>query len=128
MQSMGQRQEQCEVQADDAVVAEIQRRYADHLYSKRDHDAAMTQYLATIGHLEASFVIRKFLDAQRIHNLTSYLEALHAKVLPPTRLSPPTCDLDPACCCWEHPLIIFVVIIIIEKPFPQWWPRAGARQ
>lgn len=61
-------------------MAEIQRRYADHLYAKHDHDAAMAQYLATIGHLEPSFVIRKFLDAQRIHNLTAYLEALHAKV------------------------------------------------
>ena len=61
------------------MVSEIQRRYGDHLYGKHDYDAAMTQYLATIGHLEASFVIRKFLDAQRIHNLTSYLEALHAQ-------------------------------------------------
>ena len=69
-------------QAEDSVVAEIQRRYADHLYAKHDYDAAMTQYLATIGHLEASFVIRKFLDAQRIPNLTSYLEALHAQVCP----------------------------------------------
>ncbi len=31
----------------------------------------------TIGRLEASYVIRKFLDAQRIHNLTLYLQALH---------------------------------------------------
>lgn len=68
------------MQAEEAVVAEIQRRYADHLYSKHDHDAAMAQYMATISFLEPSFVIRKFLDAQRIHNLTAYLEALHAKV------------------------------------------------
>lgn len=40
----------------------------------------MTQYVATIGHLEPSYVIRKFLDAQRIHNLTSYLEQLHEQV------------------------------------------------
>jgi hypothetical protein len=26
-------------------------------------------------------VIRKFLDAQRIHNLTRYLQALHEKVI-----------------------------------------------
>jgi len=38
------------------------------------------QYCATIGQLEPSFVIRRFLDAQRIHNLTSYLEALHTRV------------------------------------------------
>lgn len=29
--------------------------------------------------MEPSYVIRKFLDAQRIHNLTSYLQALHEK-------------------------------------------------
>jgi hypothetical protein len=34
----------------------------------------------TIGVLEPSYVIRKFLDAQRIHNLTIYLQALHQKV------------------------------------------------
>lgn len=69
------------VQADPSSCAEIQRRYADHLYSKHDYDGAMTQYVATIGHLEPSYVIRKFLDAQRIHNLTSYLEQLHEQVL-----------------------------------------------
>ena len=60
-------------------MAEIQRRYGDHLYAKHDYDAAMTQYVATIGHMEPSYVIRKFLDAQRIHNLTSYLEELHVQ-------------------------------------------------
>lgn len=41
---------------------------------KGDYDGAMRQYLRTIGRLEPSYVIRKFLDAQRIHNLTSYLQ------------------------------------------------------
>ncbi len=68
------------VQADPSSCSEIQRRYADHLYSKHDYDGAMTQYVATIGYLEPSYVIRKFLDAQRIHNLTSYLEQLHEQV------------------------------------------------
>jgi len=72
---------ECVLQADAKVVAEIQARYAGHLYNKHDHDGAMQQYLATIGHLEPSFVIRKFLDAQRILNLTAYLEALHSKAL-----------------------------------------------
>ncbi|KAI8830843.1 hypothetical protein BC829DRAFT_437924 [Chytridium lagenaria] len=39
--------------------------------SRGDFDAAVAQYTHTIGSLEASYVIRKFLDAQRIHNLTS---------------------------------------------------------
>lgn len=62
-------------------VIEIFRRYGDHLYEKGDFDGAITQYLRTIGKLEPSYVIRKFLDAQRIHNLTSYLQALHEKNL-----------------------------------------------
>eukprot|EP00004_Rigifila_ramosa_P020754 TRINITY_DN5423_c0_g1_i3.p1 TRINITY_DN5423_c0_g1~~TRINITY_DN5423_c0_g1_i3.p1 ORF type:complete len:536 (-),score=155.32 TRINITY_DN5423_c0_g1_i3:7-1614(-) len=41
----------------------------------------MTQYIRTIGRLEPSYVIRKFLDAQRIHNLTLYLQTLHEKNL-----------------------------------------------
>jgi len=60
---------------------EIFRQYGDHLYSKGDHDGAIQQYIRTIGNLEASYVIRKFLDAQRIHNLTDYLQALHEKGL-----------------------------------------------
>lgn len=36
---------------------------------------------STIGKLEPSYVIRKFLDAQRIHNLTAYLQALHRQSL-----------------------------------------------
>jgi hypothetical protein len=48
---------------------------------KGDYDGAIAQYIKTIGKLEPSYVIRKFLDAQRIHNLTSYLQALHEKGL-----------------------------------------------
>eukprot|EP00163_Fabomonas_tropica_P014549 TRINITY_DN2645_c0_g3_i4.p1 TRINITY_DN2645_c0_g3~~TRINITY_DN2645_c0_g3_i4.p1 ORF type:complete len:454 (+),score=82.80 TRINITY_DN2645_c0_g3_i4:150-1511(+) len=64
-------------QFDYALIIDIFRKYGDHLYSKGDYDGAIGQYLRTIGRLEPSYVIRKFLDAQRIHNLTSYLEALH---------------------------------------------------
>ena len=32
------------------------------------------QYIKTIGQLEPSHVIRKFLDSQRIYNLTDYLQ------------------------------------------------------
>ena len=60
-------------------LVEIFRQYGDHLYSKGDHDGAIQQYMRTIGELEPSYVIRKFLDAQRIHNLTEYLQALHEK-------------------------------------------------
>jgi tetratricopeptide (TPR) repeat protein len=68
-------------QADAAATAEVMRKYGDHLYSKQNYDEAMAQYIRTIGQLEPSYVIQKFLDAQRIHNLTHYLEKLHEKGL-----------------------------------------------
>ncbi|XP_064459798.1 vacuolar protein sorting-associated protein 11 homolog isoform X2 [Ornithodoros turicata] len=68
-------------QYDEDGLVDIFRQYGDHLSSKGDHEAAVQQYIMTIGKLEASYVIRKFLDAQRIHNLTEYLQALHKKGL-----------------------------------------------
>ncbi|KAL8477946.1 hypothetical protein ACS0TY_030013 [Phlomoides rotata] len=68
-------------QADAAATADVLRKYGDHLYSKQNYDEAMAQYIHTIGHLEPSYVIQKFLDAQRIYNLTNYLEKLHEKGL-----------------------------------------------
>lgn len=62
-------------------LAEIFKEYGDHLYGKGDYDRAVAQYIETIRDgktfIEPSYVIRKFLDAQRIDNLTNYLEALH---------------------------------------------------
>ncbi|RIA82013.1 hypothetical protein C1645_881286 [Glomus cerebriforme] len=63
---------------DDANISEIFKKYGDHLYSKADYDGAMAQYIRTIGQLEPSYIIRKFLDAQRIHNLVNYLQELHS--------------------------------------------------
>jgi vacuolar protein sorting-associated protein 11 len=64
---------------DPNAVADIHRKYGDHLYAKGDFDGAVSQYVRTIGRLEPSYAIRKFLDAQRIHNLTTYLQALHER-------------------------------------------------
>nr|XP_019013036.1 vacuolar membrane protein [Kwoniella pini CBS 10737]OCF51817.1 vacuolar membrane protein [Kwoniella pini CBS 10737] len=62
-------------------VADIHKRYGDYLYSKGDFDGAMGQFVKTLGELQPSYVIRKFLDAQRIHNLTTYLQELHSRGL-----------------------------------------------
>ncbi|GAA5927976.1 hypothetical protein JCM10213_000940 [Rhodosporidiobolus nylandii] len=62
-------------------VADIYRRYGDHLYSKGDYEGAMGCYLKTVGVVQASYVIRKFLDAQRLVHLTSYLQELHSRKL-----------------------------------------------
>ncbi|RDB23063.1 Vacuolar protein sorting-associated protein 11 [Hypsizygus marmoreus] len=63
---------------DEESVADIHKQYGDHLYAKGDYDNAMQQFVQTIGHLQPSYVIRKFLDAQRIHNLVTYLQELHS--------------------------------------------------
>ena len=64
---------------DEAAISDIHRKFGDHLYLRSDFDSAIESYVRTITHLEPSYVIRKFLDAQRIHNLTTYLQALHQK-------------------------------------------------
>ena len=66
-----------ELDGDKSLIADIYRKYGDHLYAKEDYDNAMEQYVVTIGEVEPSYVIRKFLDAQRIPSLASYLESLH---------------------------------------------------
>ncbi|KAM6500061.1 vacuolar membrane protein [Amanita muscaria] len=63
---------------DEDNVADIHKQYGDHLYAKADYDGAMQQYIHTIGHQQPSYVIRKFLDSQRIHNLVTYLQELHS--------------------------------------------------
>lgn len=62
-------------------LVEIFKLYGDHLYTKGNHAGAMEQYLKTIGRLEPSYVIKKFLDAQRINQLTAYLQELHKQGL-----------------------------------------------
>ncbi|KAL1529891.1 hypothetical protein AB1Y20_000820 [Prymnesium parvum] len=61
---------------DAAMVAEIHRRHAEHLYDKGDVSGAASEYIHTLGTLEPSRVIPKFLDAARISHLTRYLQAL----------------------------------------------------
>ncbi|KAJ6519433.1 hypothetical protein C8R45DRAFT_951467 [Mycena sanguinolenta] len=60
------------------TVADIHKQYGDHLYNKGNWDGAMGQFVKTIGCVAPSYVIRKFLDAQRIHNLVTYLQELHS--------------------------------------------------
>ncbi|KAG1853468.1 hypothetical protein DFJ58DRAFT_789543 [Suillus subalutaceus] len=62
----------------ESYVADIHRQHGDYLNTKGDLDGAMTCYVKTIGWVKPSYVVRKFLDAQRIHNLVTYLQELHA--------------------------------------------------
>ncbi len=64
-------------QYDEDSLVDIFRQYGDHLYIKGDFSGAIENYIKTIGHLEPSYIIRKFLDAHKIHHLTEYLQSLH---------------------------------------------------
>ena len=67
------------------LTIQIYKQYAHHLYQKGNYSESMAKYIKTIGPpgdesaLEPSYVIRKFLDSQRINELTAYLKALHDK-------------------------------------------------
>ncbi len=60
-----------------SAIMDIYRMYGNHLYRKCDFVGAMTQYLHTVGHLQPSYVIRRYLDAPRIPLLAEYLGRLH---------------------------------------------------
>ena len=77
------------------MVAEVHRRAGDALYGRRDYGAAVAEYCETVGHLEPSYVIRRFLDAQRIHNLAASLAHLPAPALTPPPPPPPRAALAP---------------------------------
>ena len=62
-----------------ADITALFRKYAEHLYRKGDFPAAMDQYMCTIGALEPSHVIFRFLDAPKIPLLTKYLEELRTR-------------------------------------------------
>lgn len=62
-------------------LTDIFKEYADHLYKQGDYENAIQQYIKTIGKLEPSYVIRRYLDGQRVKNLTSYLHRLHEQGL-----------------------------------------------
>ncbi|KAK9466500.1 hypothetical protein V1512DRAFT_263743 [Lipomyces arxii] len=63
--------------ANEKRILGIYKRWGDFLYDRGDYDEAMVQYTKAITSGEVSQVIRKYLDSQRIYNLTSYLEELH---------------------------------------------------
>lgn len=52
----------------------LYQQYAQHLYRKGDFAAAMEQYMYTIGTLEPSYVIFRYLDAPKLPLLVKYLQ------------------------------------------------------
>lgn len=62
-----------------AEITGLYRRHAEHLYRMGDYGAAMEQYIHTIGSLESSHVIFRYLDAPKIPYLVKYLEELKTR-------------------------------------------------
>jgi hypothetical protein len=48
------------------------------------YQEAIKQYTETIGFLNPSYVIQKYLDVQKLDNLITYLESLNASSRKPT--------------------------------------------
>jgi hypothetical protein len=64
-----------------ADITMLYRTYAEHLYRKGDFSGAIEQYMHTIGSLESSHVIFRYLDAPKIPLLVKYLEKLRSREL-----------------------------------------------
>eukprot|EP00934_Nitzschia_sp_Nitz4_P006160 Nitzschia sp. Nitz4//scaffold35_size145790//53677//57308//NITZ4_003021-RA/size145790-augustus-gene-0.134-mRNA-1//-1//CDS//3329549097//6150//frame0 len=64
-----------------AEITSLYRKHAEYLYRKGDYAAAIDQYINTIGSLEPSHVIFRYLDAPKIPLLVKYLEELRAREL-----------------------------------------------
>ena len=65
--------------ADVEATAEVLVRYGDHLFERQEYGEAMQQYLRTIGLVEPSHVVQRFLSPRLLPLLASYLERLHEK-------------------------------------------------
>jgi len=57
-------------------VIDLYRRHAEHLYRRGDYAGSMDRYILTIGSLEPSHVVFRFLDAPRVRLAARYLRAL----------------------------------------------------
>lgn len=62
--------------------SEIYRQHGDALFEKRAYDHALEVYMKTVDlglPLEPSYVVERYLDAQRIGHVARYLKQLHIK-------------------------------------------------
>ncbi|PHJ17826.1 vacuolar protein sorting 11 carboxy-terminal protein, partial [Cystoisospora suis] len=62
-----------------STLQEVYRLHADWLYEKRMFDKALRMYIKTIGTLEPSYVIEKYIHCQRLWLLAVYLLHLHRR-------------------------------------------------
>lgn len=62
-----------------SVIASIHKTKGDKSYTRKNFEAAIDEYIETIGFLEPSYVIKKFLDPQHANHLIRYLEELQIR-------------------------------------------------
>lgn len=70
-----------------AVIASIHKTKGDKSYTRKNFDDAIDEYIMTIGSLEPSYVIKKFLDPQHANQLIRYLEELQTADMSETSTS-----------------------------------------
>jgi len=58
------------------IIAEISKEHADNLYEKKQYDDALKQFVNTIGYLNPSYVIQRYIEVPQLRNLITYLEKL----------------------------------------------------
>jgi hypothetical protein len=58
------------------VRAEISKECADFLYGKKSFEEAIDKYIETIGFLNPSYVIQRYIQVPQLDNLIKYLEKL----------------------------------------------------
>ena len=58
------------------IIAEISKEHADNLYEKKLYDEALKQFIKTIGYLNPSYVIQRYIEVPQLPNLIAYLEHL----------------------------------------------------
>ncbi|GMT37336.1 hypothetical protein PFISCL1PPCAC_28633 [Pristionchus fissidentatus] len=61
------------------VLPHIHAKYGDFYWGKADFGNAIREYKESIGVLDPSYVIKRFLDGSKMPHLCAYLEALRAK-------------------------------------------------
>lgn len=64
------------------TIADIYRQHGDALFEKRAYDQALAVYIKTVElglPLEPSYIVERYLDAQRIGHIAKYLKRLHER-------------------------------------------------
>ena len=59
------------------MCAEISKKHADYLYDEKNRaDLALDRYIDTIGFLNPSYIIQRYMELQYLPHLVKYLEKL----------------------------------------------------